>query len=288
MKTIRVGGVPEHFNMPWHLCIEDGDFEYEQLNIEWRDFPDGTGAMNKALRNNEIDVAIILTEGVIKDMTAGNPVKIIQKYISSPLIWGIHVAADSPYNEVKDLEYTRAAISREGSGSQLMAYVNAQQQKWGITSLDFEIVGDIEGAVKALKEDRAQYFMWERFTTKPLVDKNIFNRVGDCPTPWPCFVVVAREEFIETHEHELVKMLDVVNSKSVSFKEIPEVEKLLAERYGQKQEDIKEWLDITSWSQVQISEEDIQKVQETLKLLGLIEKEQKASDFIYNLEADSV
>ncbi|MCM4158861.1 ABC transporter substrate-binding protein [Antarcticibacterium flavum] len=288
MKTIRVGGVPEHFNMPWHLCIEDGDFEYEQLKIEWRDFPDGTGAMNKALRNNEIDVAIILTEGVIKDITAGNPVKVIQKYIASPLIWGIHVAAASPFKEVKELEHTKAAISREGSGSQLMAYVNAKDQKWDLAALDFEIVGDIDGAVKALEQDRAQYFMWERFTTKPLVDKSVFRRVGDCPTPWPCFVVAAREDFIHTHEHDLAKMLDVVNSKSVSFKEVPGVEKLVAQRYDQKEEDIKEWLGITSWSQVQISEEEVQKVQETLKLLGLIEKGMKASDFIYNLEADSL
>jgi sulfonate transport system substrate-binding protein len=288
MKTIRVGGVPEHFNLPWHLCIEDGDFEYEHLYIEWRDFPDGTGAMNKALRNNEIDVAIILTEGVIKDITAGNPVKIIQEYISSPLIWGIHVAAGSPYREVQDLKSTKAAISREGSGSQLMTYVNAQRENWDLNSLAFEIVGDIDGAIEALTEDKAQYFMWERFTTKPLVDKNIFRRVGDCPTPWPCFVIVAREEFIGTHEHELAKMLDVVNSKSVSFKEIPDIENTLAARYGQKPEDIKEWQEITSWSQVQISEEEVQKVQETLNLLGLIEKEQQASDFIYNLEANSI
>ncbi|HSI68931.1 MAG TPA: substrate-binding domain-containing protein [Gillisia sp.] len=288
MKTIRVGGVPEHFNMPWHLCIEEGDFEYEHLHVEWRDFPDGTGAMNKALRNNEIDVAIILTEGIIKDMTAGNPVKIIQKYIDSPLIWGIHVAEGSPYNTIKDLENTKAAISREGSGSQLMAYVNAQRENWNLGSLDFEIVGDINGAIDALKQDRAQYFMWERFTTQPLVDKKIFRRVGECPTPWSCFVVAAREDFIETHEHELAKMLGVVNSKSVSFKEVPGIEKLLAGRYEQKPEDIKEWLDITSWSQTQISEEEVGKVQDTLKLLGLIEKEKQASDFIYNLEANSL
>nr|WP_317130383.1 hypothetical protein [Antarcticibacterium arcticum] len=84
MTTIRVGGVPEHFNLPWHLCIEEGDFEYEKINLEWIEFPDGTGAMNKALRNGEIDVAIILTEGIIKDITAGNPSKIIQTYIDSP------------------------------------------------------------------------------------------------------------------------------------------------------------------------------------------------------------
>jgi hypothetical protein len=31
--------------------------------------------------------------------------------------------------------------------------------------------------------------------TKPLVDKGIF-RIGDCPTPWPCFVIAVRDELI--------------------------------------------------------------------------------------------
>ncbi len=57
MKTIKVGGVPEHFNLPWHLCIEEKLFEDKDLNVIWKDFPGGTGEMNKALRSGEIDVA---------------------------------------------------------------------------------------------------------------------------------------------------------------------------------------------------------------------------------------
>ena len=288
MKTIKVGGVPEHFNLPWHLCIEEGDFKYENLQVEWRDFPDGTGAMNKALRNGEIDVAVILTEGIIKDISAGNPSRIIQEYIASPLIWGIHVAADSKYQSLPDLKGTTAAISRIGSGSQLMAYVNAENNSWRTDDLKFEIVGDIDGAINALQEDRAQYFMWERFTTKPLVDKGIFRRIADCPTPWSCFVIAAREEFIYKNEPELEKMLNVLNAKSVSFKEIVNIDRVLSERYGQKIEDIQNWMELTSWSQHQISEGEVQKVQETLYKLKLVEEKLPALKFIHNFGADSV
>lgn len=288
MKKIRIGGVPEHFNLPWHLCMEEGDFEYENLAVEWRDFPDGTGAMNKALRNDEIDVAIILTEGIIKDIAAGNPSRIIQSYIASPLVWGIHVAHNSPFSSIEDLENTKAAISRYGSGSHLMAFVNANQQNWDLSKLEFEVIGDIDGAVDALTGDRAQYFMWERFTTKPLVDRQVFRRVGDCPTPWPCFMVVATEGFLEKNELALEKMLGVVNAKTASFKEIPEIEDVLASRYGQKPEDIMEWLEITSWSQSQLTEENLQAVQDYLYNLQLIDKKLPSSNFIYNLESNSL
>lgn len=284
MTTIRVGGVPEHFNLPWHLCIEEGDFEYEHIKLEWREFPDGTGAMNKALRNGEIDVAIILTEGIIKDITAGNPSKIIQTYIDSPLVWGIHVDKNSAFKKMEDLRGTKAAISREGSGSQLMAYVNAKEMGWDPGTLEFEVVGDIDGAVQALHRDTAQYFMWELFTTKPLVDKDVFRRIGECPTLWPCFLVAAREDFIKEHEHALAKMLGVVNAKSASFKEIPEIEQVLANRYGQKREDIVTWLDSTSWSQHQFTDEELHLVQETLLELNLIPFKLPASNLIYNLE----
>ncbi len=283
MTTIRVGGVPEHFNLPWHLCIEEGDFQDEEIEIIWRNFPDGTGAMNKALRNKEIDVAIILTEGITKDIIAGNPSRIIQEYIGSPLIWGIHVAHKSRFTNVRDLQGTKAAISRIGSGSQLMAYVNAQNEGWNPENLNFEIVGDIDGAVDALTGDRAQYFMWEYFTTKPFVDREIFRRVADCPTPWPCFVIAARKDILEENPQEIKKMLEVVNNKTQGFKEVPMIEEELATRYGQKTQDIKKWLQKTSWSRDQITEEELSKVQNTLKELGLIDNSVSSSKIIFNL-----
>jgi hypothetical protein len=52
MLTVRVGGVPEHFNLAWHLAIESGMFTSKGIQIDWVDVPGGTGAMCKALRNN--------------------------------------------------------------------------------------------------------------------------------------------------------------------------------------------------------------------------------------------
>ena len=270
MEVLKVGGVPEHFNLPWHLCIENKSFEKSNIDLQWTDFPGGTGAMCKALRNKEIDVAIILTEGLVKDIIEGNPSKIVQTYIDTPLIWGIHVGANSKHESISDINNTKVAISRYGSGSHLMAYVNAEKQGWSTENLKFEVIGNLDGAVESLTKGTSDYFMWEHFTTKPLVDNGTFRRVGDCPTPWPCFVIAVRDEVLEKKPELIKQMLEVVNTESVDFKQKNNVAELLANRYGQKLEDITKWLSITEWSQNQMELSTLDKVQEQLFNLDII------------------
>lgn len=111
MTTLTIAGVPEHFNLPWHLSIENNEFEQQNIDLQWTDIPEGTGKLCQMLRNGETDIAVILTEGIVKDIVAGNPSKIVQIYVQSPLIWGIHVAANSPYQTIDDLENKIVAIS---------------------------------------------------------------------------------------------------------------------------------------------------------------------------------
>ncbi|MFV8332971.1 substrate-binding domain-containing protein [Flavobacterium sp. GSP14] len=285
MNTIKIAGVPEHFNLPWHLAIESGDFEKENIDLQWTDVPEGTGKMCQMLRDGKTDIAVILTEGIVKDITAGNPSKIVQVYVESPLIWGIHVAAKSKYNTLTDLKGTTAAISRLGSGSQLMAYVNADNQSrlhsgWKTDDLQFEIVNTIDGAVEALTNGTADYFMWERFMTKPLVDQGIFRRIGDCPTPWPCFVIAVRKEILEKQADVISKILSIINQTTVDFKDIPSIDTTLALKYHQKIEDIQEWLSLTHWSQNQLKAEMLNKIQNQLIQLIIIDKKGTFEDLV--------
>ena len=167
------------------------------------------------------------------------------------------------------------AISRYGSGSQLMAYVNADNQGWDSEKLQFEIVNTIDGAVEALTNGTADYFMWEHFMTKPLVDNGIFRRVGDCPTPWPCFVIAVREEVLNEHPNTIKQILEIINSTTQEFKEIREIEKIettLATKYHQQIDDIQEWLRLTEWSQKPLSEKMLNKIQNQLFDLKIIDK----------------
>ncbi len=282
MKKVKIIGVPEHFNMPWHLAIEEGAFEERGIDLEWTDIPEGTGKMCQMLQNRETDLAIILTEGLVKSITEGNPSKIVQEYIASPLLWGIHVGANSPYRSIMELEGRKAAISRFGSGSHLMAYVNAQNEGWETNGLQFEVVNDLDGAVEALTTGTADYFMWEHFTTKPLVDQKVFRRLGDCPTPWPCFVIAATDDFIKEEGTTLRHILEIINGYTTEFKQIPSMDRTLANRYGQKLEDIQEWMSLTQWSQSPIKTKTITIVNHTLFQLKLLLKQKKYNELTYN------
>lgn len=108
--------------------------------------------------------------------------------------------------------------------------------------------------------------------TKPLVDNGIFRRVADCPTPWPCFVIAVRNEVLKSHSETVKKILEIINNQTSTFKNIQGIASELAKTYHQKPEDISEWLSMTEWSQKTPNEDMLNKVQNQLLELGLIDK----------------
>ena len=272
MKKVRIIGVPEHFNLPWQLCIENGEFSEVGIDMEWSDIPEGTGKMCEMLRSGDTDLAVILTEGILKDISLGNPAVVVQEYVASPLQWGIFTAADNPVTKVEELHNKKAAISRFGSGSQLMAIVNAKQQGWNSDELHYEIVNTLSGGVEALTHGKADYFMWDRFMTQPLVDKGVFKRVGICPTPWPSFILVATRQFARENKSVIQSILEVLNTTLAEFKHIPSINNTVSERFQQKLEDVNEWLQVTHWSQKQISPQKFKEINEQLVNLGIIKQ----------------
>ena len=272
MKKIKIAGVPEHFNFPWTKAIAENKFTNEDINLEWTAVPEGTGRLNQMLREGETDIAIILTEGIIKDILAGNPAKIVQIYVESPLIWGIHVDHKSAIETPEALQNKKVAISRLGSGSELMARVHAHQMGWDNDRMQFEIVNTIEGAVGALQNKTADYFMWEQFMTKPYVDKGIFRRVGVCPTPWPSFVIAVRDEVLKNDAESIHKILKVINETTKTFKQQEGISTKLSDTFNQNENDIIEWMELTTWSQSSMSETSLNKIQNELLDLGIITK----------------
>ena len=285
MKNYRIGGVPEHFNLPWYLTLRDKTYTQKGINLRWTDYHGGTGQMCRALRAKEIDIAVILTEGIVRDIVNGNDCSIVQVFVDSPLIWGIHVAANSEYGNIEQLRGTKAAISRYGSGSHLMAYVNAENNGWDVeTELDFFVIKNLDGALDNLPLGNGDYFMWEKFMTKPYVDNNTFRLIGECPTPWPCFVIAVRNEVLKEDEKSVKKILDIINQTTISFKEIPNIDILIANRYGLELADVQEWLSLTEWSQDQLTEGELDNIQDQLLKLNLIETKLHKNKLLYHFQ----
>lgn len=284
MKKVNIGGVPEHFNLAWYLTLKNGEYKAEDINLRWHDYHGGTGQMCKGLRNGDIDLAVILTEGIVKDIIDGNPSSIVQTYTQSPLIWGIHVSAESKFKTIDDIKGSRAAISRYGSGSHLMAFVNAKNNGWDLEKdLNFSVIENLDGAVEGLTNGNVDYFLWEKFTTKPLVDDGIFRRIGNCPSPWPCFVIAVRDEFLRNNEKEVKTILNIINGTTSEFKIIPSIDRIIANRYGQELEDVQEWLSITEWSQKLTDEETLNKVQNQLLQLNIIPEKWAYKDLVHKI-----
>jgi sulfonate transport system substrate-binding protein len=195
---LKIGGVPEHFNLLWQMPYTREVFRSRGITYEWLDFPGGTGAMSEALSHGKIDIAIMLTEGAIAGVVGGERFRIRLPFVLSPLIWGVFVNAQK-VNALPDFDNVRFAVSRINSGSHLMARFYAQREA-GLTlgNHQFVITHNIDGARKALEEGAADFFLWEKYMTATWVEKGEFCQVGEITAPWPAFVFVTREhEFLD-------------------------------------------------------------------------------------------
>ena len=283
-KPIRIGGVPEHFNLPWRLSMEEKRFEHAGIPVSWKDFPGGTGAMARELRHGTIDIALILTEGIVADIIKGNKSTIVGFYVKSPLTWGVHTSGHNSFTSSNGIDNKLFAISRWGSGSHLMAYVYAKKQGWSTEDFDFRVVANLKGAREALGYQSANLFLWEKFTTKPLVDTGELRLIDSIDTPWPCFVIAVRNEILANRLDEIKTLIEIIKQRSQQFKEQSNAVELISSRYGIQEEDAAKWLSVTEWeSSNDLTGDIIQNVQETLMNLGVIHKKRDFDEFCMSL-----
>ena len=278
-RAIRIGGVPEHFNLPWHVGIETGEFSSVEVDAEFIVYGGGTGAMMGAVANDEVDIAIVLTEGCIQSICKGTPAKIVKTFVQSPLIWGIHVPADSDLKTIDDIRSRRYAISRFGSGSHLMAIVDASERGWE-TNLDFAVVKNLDGARAALAGGEAEVFFWERYTTSPYVENGEFRRLADRLTPWPAFVICVSEKAMTEKTDAIKALLNQVNviCDRLAADEA-QTQATITDRYRIAPEKVAQWWETTEWNTGwEIEEASIVKAIKYLRRLDLIDVKDTVAD----------
>lgn len=245
---LRVAGVPEHFNLPWYLGLERRAFVRAGIDLKWRTVAEGTGAMCQMLRAGDVDMAVLVTEGAVRDILRGDPSRIVSHFVDTPLTWGVHVGAGSPLKVPGDLKDVPFAISRFNSGSHLMAMVYARQLGRDLGEKDFVVVNDLKGAVERLGSGEPLAFLWEKSITSPHVHSGALQRIDEVRPAWPAFVVVVREEVLAENAKAVQRTLKVVRDQARGLMQKKTAPEMVRQRYGLTATDAQDWFNSMRWN----------------------------------------
>ncbi|KAF2858887.1 periplasmic binding protein-like II [Piedraia hortae CBS 480.64] len=244
--SLRIGYIPEHFSTPISFAAKHPS----SLPLTLIPQPLGTGALITQLKAREIDIAVGLTEGFVGDLSRGaGGYRLIGTYVNSPLCWGVSVRGNkgehpsthkiiTPITNLTNLKGKIAGVSRLGSGSHIMSSVLAQQHGWG--PFEVAVIGDFASLRSAVNDGKIGFFMWEYWTTKKYWDDGSLQYVGRVETPWPSWVVAARDGLDpEVGEGFLGKLRDGVRV----FRERPtEAIGWITTELGYGEQDARAWM----------------------------------------------
>lgn len=245
MKAIRLGFIPEHYSTPIHFSKTLNFFSKHGLNVELIPYPSGSGHLIQSLDRGELDAAVGLTEAFVRGI-ATSPAKysIVGTYVESPLHWAVSTGAKrDELQNLKQLEGTRIAVSRIGSGSYVMSFVLALEQGFNPVKpfVDFPVCHNFEQLRRSVNDRNSEAFLWEYFTTKKYYEGENpeLKMMGSIYTPWPSWVLVRQENLNSQTARQLSEALD----EGISYLEShPEQSIEHIRTLGYSEEDAREWL----------------------------------------------
>jgi len=264
--------VPEHFFAPFHIAKERGLYEAQGVDLKWMMTPEGTGKMAQDLQDGNVDVALMVSEGAVAKTAAGAPFKVIGTYVHSPLRLGVHVRAGQGIKSLSDLKGKVFGISRTGSSSHLMSHVLASQQGWDVErDAPLRVVNNFDGAKKAMAAGEIDVWVWERFTTKHMVDSGEWELVSELPTPWHPFLFVATDKALLELSSEIKATVDITKKVCDEFKanDSGSTIQYLDAHHHLGEADANDWLNSTDWAcHLQVAQNTLDKTQEALVVIG--------------------
>jgi ABC-type nitrate/sulfonate/bicarbonate transport system substrate-binding protein len=270
MTTVRVAGVPEPYNLPWHLARENGHFASAGLDLHWYTVSEGTGRMCQMLRDGELDMAVLVTEGAVRDILNGGPHRIVSGFVESPLPWGVHVPAGAALHTDPDLCGIPYAISRLGSGSHIMAMLHARRMGWQPGPEDLVVVHNMEGAARRMATGEPLIFLWETYVTSRYVRSGVMRHMGEVRGDWPGFVIVARTGLEGEVQAAVMTALNVLRAEVERSVSDPHVVQLVMQSAGFGESLAREWLTHVCWQVVPPHVERLSGLVSTLNELNLV------------------
>lgn len=140
---------------------------------------------------------------------------------------------------------------------------------------------------EAVNDGRADFFMWEHFTSKRYYDKGEIKKIGEIYTPWSSWKIVARNVTTEEEGRRLLPDLffEKLNQGVEYFlTHHEEAVSYISSELDYSKDDAREWLKTVRFSTdvKGVCEETISKTIEVLKKAGVIGGNDK------NIKAESM
>lgn len=156
-----------------------------------------------------------------------------------------------------------------------MAYVLADQQGW-LTSQNpepfkFVPLQTFAKLREGVNNSTADFFMWEHFTSKRYYDNGEIRRIGEIYTPWPSWMIVARDEVV--HDERLGDLLPRIDQGIKHFEtNKEEAVQYISTSLDYSKKDATEWLATVRFAQdvSAVSEEVVVNTIRTLRKAGVL------------------
>lgn len=155
---------------------------------------------------------------------------------------------------------TKVGISRIGSGSHTMAHYASKLHNRDSRSLEFVVANNIDGLKNGVNNGSFDYFLWETFTTKPLVDNGELYEIGIVPTPWTAFSIAMsndkdkqnigdtiKTKFYPALEECVRSFIDEAKDKFVATNEENSISNI-CKIYNHTEDDAKAWFRQTEYA----------------------------------------
>ncbi|KAG6862536.1 hypothetical protein C0995_000084 [Termitomyces sp. Mi166 len=267
---LRIGYVREHFSSPLlQFAAADGGKTFTLVEC-----PSGTGQLISRLTNDEIDVAIALTDPLISGIANGSKAyKLVGSFVSTPLNWAVIAGRDANFADIPSLKGTTIGISRQGRPVYALS-TDARDIIFDLTMR--EVNNDIRGLINSVNEGSTSAFMWEWFTTKPFVDTGEVKFIGSVPTPWPSWLIAAHPSPERAPVDEVRRFLEELTTyvrafDSAQSRESANVE-FIKKHFGYPSDDIEAWLKTVAYPEscLQIPQKVITDTLSVLEKAGVV------------------
>jgi hypothetical protein len=184
-----------------------------------------------------------------------------------------------------------------------MAFLLGNEKRWNVEQdIHFVPKGGLNDLLEGIRDKSIDTFLWETFTVKPYNNQVKYTslvfaffvvcffsfltqnqrQIGTIATPWPCFVICAREETLVKDGDLIRRMLSAIQEACREFTVHPETLETISKKCHLDIDDSKKWLDSVKFSNGDVSKNVLKNTGETLVKTGVLKAQPDIEKLYYH------